>query len=108
MAGKTVVVLGGGTGGVVVARRLRRGLSKGDRVVVVERDPTYRLAPSFLWVLTGARQPGRGGAPAQAGRAPPLERRRLPARAPADADRRPRHGPGPARHPGEPQDWLPP
>ena len=58
MAGKTVVVLGGGTGGVVVARRLRRGLSKGDRVVVVERDPTYRFAPSFLWVLTGARQPG--------------------------------------------------
>src|SRR3990172_974699 len=58
MAGKPVIVRGGGTGGLVVPRRLRRRLSKGDRVVVVERDPTYRFAPSFLWVLTGARQPG--------------------------------------------------
>src|SRR3990172_3313302 len=58
MAGKPVIVRGGGTGGVVVARRLRRSLSKGDRVVVVERDPTYRFASFLLWVRTGARQPG--------------------------------------------------
>ena len=57
MAGHTVVVLGGGTGGVVAARRLRRELAAEDRVVVVERDPVYRFAPSFLWVLTGERQP---------------------------------------------------
>lgn len=52
-----VVVLGGGTGGVVAARRLRRELRDGDRVVLVERDPVYRFAPSFLWVMTGARRP---------------------------------------------------
>jgi sulfide:quinone oxidoreductase len=57
MADRTVVVLGGGTGGVVVARRLRRLLNPTDRVVVVERNPTYRYAPSFLWVMTGARRP---------------------------------------------------
>ena len=57
MAGNTVVVLGGGTGGVVAARRLRRLLAPEDRVVVVEREPAYRFAPSFLWVLTGARRP---------------------------------------------------
>ena len=52
-----VVVLGGGTGGVVAARRLRRELPRDDRVVLVERDPVYRFAPSFLWVLTGDRRP---------------------------------------------------
>lgn len=57
MAAKTVVVLGGGTGGIVAAHRLRRELAPDDRVVVVERDPVYRFAPSFLWVVTGARRP---------------------------------------------------
>lgn len=56
MAGNTVVVLGGGTGGIVAAQRLRRELAADDRVVV-ERDRVYRFAPSFLWVLTGARRP---------------------------------------------------
>jgi sulfide:quinone oxidoreductase len=59
MAEHTVVVLGGGTGGLVAARRLRRLLDAADRVVVVDRDPDYRFAPSFLWVMTGARRPGQ-------------------------------------------------
>ena len=57
MAPNTVVVLGGGTGGLVAARRLRARLPRDDRVVLVERDPAYRFAPSFLWVMTGARRP---------------------------------------------------
>jgi sulfide:quinone oxidoreductase len=59
MADHTVVILGGGTGGLVAARRLRRLLDAADRVVVVDRDPDYRFAPSFLWVMTGARRPGQ-------------------------------------------------
>jgi sulfide:quinone oxidoreductase len=59
MAEHTVVILGGGTGGLVTARRLRRLLDAADRVVVVDRDPDYRFAPSFLWVMTGARSPGQ-------------------------------------------------
>jgi sulfide:quinone oxidoreductase len=57
MAAHTVVVLGGGTGGIVAANRLRRRLADDDRVVLVERDPVFRFAPSFLWVLTGERRP---------------------------------------------------
>jgi sulfide:quinone oxidoreductase len=57
MSGQTVVVLGGGTGGIVAANRLARELSDGHKVVLVERDPVYRFAPSFLWVMSGARQP---------------------------------------------------
>jgi sulfide:quinone oxidoreductase len=57
MAGRTVVVLGGGIGGLVVARRLRRSLDAADRVVLVDRSPRFQFAPSFLWVMTGARRP---------------------------------------------------
>ena len=53
---KTIVVLGGGTGGLVVARRLAREKG-GHKIVLVERDPVYRFAPSFLWVMSGARRP---------------------------------------------------
>jgi sulfide:quinone oxidoreductase len=56
MAEKTVVVLGGGTGGLVTAHHLARK-KDGHRVVLVERDPVYHFAPSLLWVLSGARRP---------------------------------------------------
>lgn len=56
MADRTVLIPGGGTGGLVVARRLRRLLDPADRVVLVERDPTYRYAPSFLWVMAGTKR----------------------------------------------------
>jgi sulfide:quinone oxidoreductase len=57
MADRTVVVLGGGTGGLVAAQRLRRLLDPADRVVLIDRSATYRYAPSFLWVMSGARRP---------------------------------------------------
>lgn len=56
MADRTLVVLGGGTGGLVAAHRLRRRLDPTDRVVVIDRTPTFQFAPSFLWVMTGARR----------------------------------------------------
>jgi len=59
VAGSSVVVLGGGIGGVVCARRLRRLLAAKDRVVLVERDPIHRFAPSFLWVMSGDRRPAQ-------------------------------------------------
>ena len=56
MAGETVVVLGGGTGGLVAANHLARK-QNGHRIVLVEHDPVYRFAPSFPWVMSGARRP---------------------------------------------------
>jgi len=55
-AGKTVLVLGGGTGGLVAASRLRKRLSQQHRVVLIEREPDYVFAPSFLWLMIGLRQ----------------------------------------------------
>jgi len=57
---RSVVVLGGGIGGVVAASRLSRELSSlgwGGRVVLVDRDLAHPFAPSFPWVMTGARRP---------------------------------------------------
>ena len=55
MAGKTVLILGGGTGGLVAANRLRRMLGKEHRVVLLNRSPYYTFEPSLSWVMTGAR-----------------------------------------------------
>ena len=57
MAERTVIVLGGGIGGVVAARSLRRRLQASDRVVLVDRSPVHRFPPSYLWVMTGQRRP---------------------------------------------------
>lgn len=59
MSARTALVLGGGVGGITAARRLRRLLDAEDRVVLVERDPEFRFAPSFLWVLSGQRRPAQ-------------------------------------------------
>ena len=57
MSRKTIVILGGGVGGLVVANELRRLLSREDRVVLVEKNPRHAFAPSFLWLMTGDRRP---------------------------------------------------
>lgn len=56
MPGKTVLVLGGGIGGLVAASRLRRMLDKEHRVVLVDRSPIFTFAPSFSWVMLGQRR----------------------------------------------------
>lgn len=52
----TILVLGGGIGGQVVANDLRRLLPGADRVIVIERNVQHAFAPSFLWVMTGDRR----------------------------------------------------
>jgi sulfide:quinone oxidoreductase len=59
MSGKTIVILGGGVGGLVTANELRRLLPQGHRIVLVERNPDHYFAPSFLWLMTGERQLGQ-------------------------------------------------
>lgn len=55
--GKTVVVLGGGVGGVVAANILRKKLPRRHRVVLVEREAKHVFSPSFLWLMIGERSP---------------------------------------------------
>lgn len=56
MAGRTVLVLGGGVGGLVAANELRRRLGPRDRVVLVERAARHLFQPSLLWLMVGRRR----------------------------------------------------
>jgi sulfide:quinone oxidoreductase len=57
MPQQTVLILGGGVGGVVAANALRRRLHRRHRVVLVDREPSFALAASFLWIMNGTRVP---------------------------------------------------
>ncbi len=59
----SVLILGGGVGGVVAANSLRKLLPRSDEIVLVDREPTFALAASFLWVMTGARKPDQVSRP---------------------------------------------
>ncbi len=56
MGSQTILILGGGVGGVVAANTLRRCLGRRHHVILVDREPRFALAASFLWVMTGERQ----------------------------------------------------
>ena len=57
MAGKTIVVLGGGVGGLVASNELRKRLGREHRIVLVDRDTRHIFAPSFTWLMLGWRTP---------------------------------------------------
>jgi sulfide:quinone oxidoreductase len=59
MSAQTVVILGGGVGGLVVANELARRLPETHRIVLVERSGRHAFAPSFLWLMTGDRRPAQ-------------------------------------------------
>lgn len=52
---QTILVLGGGVGGLVAAHELRRLLPKEHRIILVDREPLFVFAPSLLWLMTGNR-----------------------------------------------------
>lgn len=56
MSGRTVVVLGGGVGGLTAANELRARLGREHRVVLVERRREHLFAPSLLWLMVGLRR----------------------------------------------------
>lgn len=56
---RTVVVLGGGVGGLVAANRLRKLLPRTDRVVLVAREEQHVFQPSLLWLAAGSRTAGQ-------------------------------------------------
>ena len=59
MAGKTIVVLGGGVGGLVASNELRKRLGRENRIVLVDRDTRHIFAPSFTWLMLGWRDTPR-------------------------------------------------
>jgi len=57
MAGKTILILGGGVGGITTANALREQLAPEHHIVVVDKRAEYVFTPSLLWVMVGWRRP---------------------------------------------------
>ena len=58
MAGKTIVILGGGTGGLVTANKVRKRLNKEHRVVLVDKDARHILLALASVASGGASEAG--------------------------------------------------
>ncbi len=56
MNNKTIIILGGGVGGITVANELRHKLPHNHKVILVEKKSMHAFAPSFLWLMTGDRK----------------------------------------------------
>ncbi|MBI3131775.1 MAG: NAD(P)/FAD-dependent oxidoreductase [Acidobacteria bacterium] len=56
---KTILILGGGVGGLVTAVSLRKKLPSAHRIILVDRKREHLFQPSLLWILTGARRAGQ-------------------------------------------------
>ena len=57
MQKQSVLILGAGIGGIVLANELRRLSPHTLEITVVEKNRSHRFAPSFLWLMTGDRTP---------------------------------------------------
>ncbi|MDP6127781.1 MAG: FAD/NAD(P)-binding oxidoreductase [Dehalococcoidales bacterium] len=53
MAGKIIVILGGGFGGLIAAKQLRNALPAEHRIVVVEKKSTFSLSPFNMRFMAG-------------------------------------------------------
>ena len=54
--GKTILILGGGVGGIVTANELRSHLSSDHKIILIEKNREHTFAPSYLWLMTGDRK----------------------------------------------------
>ena len=56
MSGETVLIVGGGWGGLAAAHALRELLPAEHRIRLIERNATFSLCTSYLWLMTGERE----------------------------------------------------
>lgn len=60
---KTILILGAGTGGIITAHELVKGLTKTQigkvKIVLFEKQETSVFAPSLLWLMVGLRKPAQ-------------------------------------------------
>ncbi len=57
MAERTVLVLGGGIGGLVASSLLKKQLGRDVKVTLIERKQNFQFPPSYPWLMLGMRKP---------------------------------------------------
>ncbi len=53
----TIVILGGGVGGIVTANHLARLLPRENEIVLIEKNENHAFAASYLWLMVNKRTP---------------------------------------------------
>lgn len=53
---KTIIILGGGTGGLVAANELKKKAGKMAKVILIDKNKTHVYAPAFLYLMLGKRR----------------------------------------------------
>jgi sulfide:quinone oxidoreductase len=53
---QTIIILGGGTGGLVAANELKKKAGEKARVILIDKNPHHIYTPSFLWLMLGKRK----------------------------------------------------
>ena len=59
----TILILGGGVGGIVTANHLRKNLPEDYKVILIEKNKEHSLAASYLWLLVDKRTPSQISSP---------------------------------------------
>ncbi len=57
MSAKTILVLGGGVGGLVASNVLKDKVAGQARVLLVEKKEQFQFPPSYPWLMLGTRRP---------------------------------------------------
>ncbi|MBR9998470.1 MAG: NAD(P)/FAD-dependent oxidoreductase [Cyclobacteriaceae bacterium] len=52
---KTIAIIGGGIGGIVIANKLRNTLPDHVRIMLLEQNKMHTFAASYLWLMVGQR-----------------------------------------------------
>ena len=52
---KTIIILGGGVGGLVTANELSDRLRREHKIILIEKNKEHTFAPSYLWLMNGDR-----------------------------------------------------
>src|SRR3990167_1333921 len=54
--GKTIVVMGGGIGGVVAAHELAKRLMRQHKIILIEKRKKHLYQPALLWAALGLKK----------------------------------------------------
>lgn len=54
---KNILILGGGIGGMVTARDLRKHLGDQHKIILVDKNAFHTFQPSYFWLVIGWRTP---------------------------------------------------
>ena len=53
---KTIIILGGGVGGVITANILRKKIGTEHKIIVIDKEQKHTFASALLWVANGTRK----------------------------------------------------